>query len=451
MASTDGYEPLDLTPDRWDDIVDLDEWAFLNPWLPEERRAFKSAFPWDRGRGMAIADPTLGEPGTLVAIRASFPLEMVVPGGERVPTSALSWVGVHPGHRRRGLLTSMMRDHFERSLARGEYISALGAAEPQIYQRFGYGVAAWHARAKFSRGAELRDVPGTAELNVRLEKLTADDHSDLMADLQRRVTRPGAMVRDSVHLAREVFASDVNERREEEGLRIAVVSDASNEALAYAIFKRKAKWVGNVSNGSVTVNEFVTTTGAASRRLWGVLFDLDLTDDIHVESLPLDDRLMWLAMDQRAPKAVIEDDLWVRILDVPRALEARTYESPVDMVIEVTDYHVPANAGRWRITTEPMFTSDFDDGTDDAVAGSPDADGGIQLAHVAKVGESDNDAAHLPDLSIGIQELSAAYLGGVTVQTLTEAGLVLEHTPGASRLLSVAMQSPQAPMSSFQF
>ena len=40
----------------------------------------------------------------LVATAATYSLEMTVPGGAQIPIGGLSWVGVLPTHRRRGLL-----------------------------------------------------------------------------------------------------------------------------------------------------------------------------------------------------------------------------------------------------------------------------------------------------------------------------------------------------------
>jgi len=430
LATTppDGYARLTLTPDRWDDVVDIDEWAFLNPWLPEERVAFKEAFVWDRGSAVVIADERHGTRGDLVAVRCSHPFMMAVPGGHRVPTAGLSWVAVHPGHRRRGLLTSMMREHFEHSLARGEVVSVLTASEPQIYQRFGYGLGSRQLRAQFERGAELREVEGAEELTVRLERLDRDNHAALMADLQRQVDRPGSIVREGEEITVELFSNDVNQRPENEPLRVVIVSSPDGLPQAFAVFRRKPSLQPGSSSGEVLVFNFVTTTAASARRLWAVLFDLDLTSRVTVTSLPLDDRLSWLAIDPRAPQSILRDDLWLRILDVPLALAARTYQAPVDLVIGVRDALLSHNDGLWHLATE-----------DSAEPGQ----------HVASVTRATGTA--VADLSMDIQELSAAYLGGVSAESLADAGLVHEHTAGSLRLLSAAMRATHAPASLFEF
>ena len=56
-------------------------------------------------------------------------------------------------------------------------------------------------------------------------------------------------------------------------------------------------------------------------------------------------------------------------------------------------------------------------------------------------GRTDRD----PDLVLGIEELSAAYLGGVSLATLQAAGRVTEVSPGAVTLASTAFSWPVTP------
>ena len=66
---------------------------------------------------------------------------------------------------------------------------------------------------------------------------------------------------------------------------------------------------------------------------------------------PVDDPLLFQLADPRRARPRLKDALWVRIIDVPGALAGRRYSGPVDVVIEVRDDLLPANAGRWRLTT----------------------------------------------------------------------------------------------------
>src|SRR6478735_10648248 len=101
---------------------------------------------------------------TYPGVYGVFPLELALPGpyGEPrlVPCAGLSWVGVHPDHRRQGVLTAMMRHHLEQVRATpGTHLSALHASEPAIYGRYGYGLACLELEVMLSRGATL-STPG---------------------------------------------------------------------------------------------------------------------------------------------------------------------------------------------------------------------------------------------------------------------------------------------------
>ena len=102
--------------------------------------------------------------GTYPGIYGAFPMTLAVPGADggrsQVSCSGLTWVGVHPDHRRRGVLTTMLRHHFEQVHAEaGTHVSALHASEPAIYGRHGYGLASLELVVSLSRGATLT-APG---------------------------------------------------------------------------------------------------------------------------------------------------------------------------------------------------------------------------------------------------------------------------------------------------
>ena len=108
------------------------------------------------------------------------------------------------------------------------------------------------------------------------------------------------------------------------------------------------------------------------------------------------------------------DSLWVRLVDVGRALSARRYPAPIDMVFEVRDPFCPWNDGRWHLWGHPAGA--FCDRTD-----------------------------RDPDIVLGIEALSAAYLGGTSLATLQAAGRVTEISPGAVNLASTAFFWPVTP------
>jgi len=113
---------------------------------------------------------------------------------------------------------------------------------------------------------------------------------------------------------------------------------------------------------------------------------------------------------------VFSDSVYVRIVDLPRALQSRRYSTALDLVIEVSDQLLEHNQGVFRIVAE---------------AGSP--------AQVTRVENRQ------PDLRLGIRELGAIYLGGVSLAALHRAGLVTEHTPGSVAEMALAFDWPIKP------
>lgn len=408
-----GYRLVDLPENRRADVLVLDGWAFATSMTDEQLLGLESPLTWERTRGVEADD------GELVAMHASYPFSTFPVPGARTPVSGLTWVGVHPGHRRRGLLRAMIDDHFTRSLARGEAVSALFAAEPGIYGRFGYGLAAQDLRLKIPRGAALRDVPGWQDVRIRVERLDPARHDDVVHRLHGAVDRPGWATRDTAELRRTRLSDPEPFRGGAESLRIAV-AERDGAPVGYAMFRRKEAWEVPGPRGTVSVREVVAPDAAVARALWGVLVDLDLMATAEAWLLAPDDAITHLLVDLRAAEPRIVDNVWVRLLDVRTALATRRYAAPVDVVLEVTDAVLPANAGRWRLR------------------GGPDG---------ASV-EPTQDAA---DLTLDVRELGAAYLGGTGLAGLAGAGLVAEHRPGALAATSTAFGWHVAPVCSWVF
>jgi predicted acetyltransferase len=424
-----GYRFVDAK-DRQEEFFDVDRMAFGMTFEPEVDAIVPVTLDWDRA--VALED----DGGRFAGVHASFPFTMPVPGAS-VRTSGLTWVGVRPDHRRRGLLQAMIATHFERSLSRGEPVSALFAAEAGIYGRFGYGSAADDLRLTLDRGTALRDVAGSAGLALRLDPLDPAVHDDVVDAVHRAAGRgrPGWITRDTDVLRARHLVDPPAWRRGGEPLRIVTVtappSDGASTApgtgtgtgtdvRGYALFRRTEKWENGRPRSTVSVRELAAVDAAAAHRLWSFLLDLDLTVSVEGGMLAVDDALVQLLVDPRSVTSRLQDNVWVRLLDLPAALTGRRYAAPLDLTLAVTDDRLPQNAGTWRLRTT---TSD---------AG----------AHVAEVERTTAS----PDVSIDVRELGAAYLGGRSLAALAPAGLAVEHTPGALLAASAAFRWPLAPV-----
>lgn len=421
MSLAPGYRLTDVDPSRVGEVLRVASWAFADELRDEDLPHWETMTPASRMIGVEVDDPTRGTVGSLAGVAESFSFGMRVPGGAEVPVAGLTGVGVHTGHRRRGLLSAMMAAHLEDARRRGEVASALYAAETPIYQRFGYGLAAWQATVRIPRGAALRAVPGSEDLLVTIEPVDPDRHGPVLAAVQSRLTRPGTMTLGDPEAVAARFA-DPSVRHHSEPLRMLTVASADGEPRAYAMLRRRSSWGDDgIPDGTVTTQELAALDPAAAHRLWSVLLDIDLMGTVVADPLALDDTILHLLEDPRAARPRILDNLWLRLVDLPGALEARTYAADVDTVLEVDDPLLPDNAGRWRVTV---------------------ADG---AAHVAPAPDAESD------LTLGIAELGAAYLGGATLAALASAGRVGARDPRALAAASAAFAGAVAPVCNLHF
>lgn len=418
MNLPQGYARVDVGTERRHEMHAVDQWAFATSYSDEVNAQVDAAVPWTRARAIEVTDGP--DAGTFAAVHGSFGHQLRVPGGT-VAAAGLTWVGVHPAHRRRGLLRAMIDEHVFRSRARGEAVSTLYAAETAIYQRFGYGMACWGAQVTLPRGGGLAPVPGSDDLRVRLEDADFGRHAAAVRAVLLRDQRPGIPASCPDEMLAGIFLDPEQWREGKERRRIAIVEDAAGP-VAYALFQREAIWDNSQPRGKGFTKSWAAATGAAERRLWSVVADLDLMASFTVSAVPIDSPLVSLSQDPRGLNGLLRDQLWLRIVDVQAALEARTYLADADLTIAVGDHLVAENDKAWRVVI---------------------ADGR------ASVTRAERDAR--VDLTLSIGHLSAAYLGGVSLDGLAAAGFVQEGSPGAVSTFSDALRSRLAPRSPWIF
>src|SRR5687768_9819475 len=118
--------------------------------------------------------------------------------GQVVPTAGITWITVAPTHRRRGVLTAIMRRQLDEIHEQErEPVAALWAAESSIYGRFGYAPASWRGgwTGQTERLRLRRDVD-TGSGRVRL--VAVDEFRAAAVGIHDAVRRhvPGNMARD---------------------------------------------------------------------------------------------------------------------------------------------------------------------------------------------------------------------------------------------------------------
>jgi GNAT superfamily N-acetyltransferase len=376
--------------------------------------------------GRFAAEVPGADPHTYPGIYGVFPLTLSVPGPDagvcQVPCAGLTWVGVHPDHRRRGVLSAMLRHHFEQVHEEpGTHVSALHASEPAIYGRHGYGLASHELEVRLGRGATLT----APELEDAATGVTTQLATITDPDIARRLR--------SCHLARAPLGAVVGaqgyyerlciewpeELRGKESWRV-LFARRDGADVGWALFRRTHKWEKARPAGEIEVWGVVGDP-AAQLVLLRRLVDFDLIGTVKVGSVGVDDPLLLWAGGPRATVDVATyDSLWVRLVDLGEALQQRSWSTPCDVVVDVVDAAAPWNEGAWRIHAD---------------------------AGAATVERTTTEA----DVRLSTEALGGAYLGGGNLVARHRAGLVTERRPGAVAELWRALRTDAAPVASVDF
>ncbi|MFF6792071.1 GNAT family N-acetyltransferase [Streptomyces filamentosus] len=375
-----------------------------------------SAFEMDRGLVAVTAE------GRTVGTAAAYSFELTLPGGAVVPAPGVTAVGVVPSHRRRGVLNAMMRHQLDELRARGEFLSVLLASEAPIYGRYGYGPATYTQRmtvarhqADFARpraygtaGAPETapgsdSAPGSGSGSGSVEVLRRAECGEILEEVYDRYRRAqhGALSRPRRWWARGAGQPPVAAAPR----YVAVHRDAAGVPDGYAVY--------SLDGTTLSVDETIALDDAVFTALVRFVLGHDLVTEVVLKHLPPGHPLRWQLADLRAAQASETDWLWVRLLDVPRALTARGWSADGELVLDVTD---PFLGGRERLLLTVR------DGRATCVP-------------------TDRE----PDLSLDVADLGAVYLGGTAPGTLVRAGHVRAHHPAAVALADALFRTDRAP------
>ena len=337
-----------------------------------------------------------------VATFGSQPSTLNIGFGRLLDAHLITGVTVRTSHRRRGLLRRMMTEDLALAKAKGITIAALTASEGSIYGRFGFGVATSEQSITVDTGAkfQLNHVPvGTVEVadpTVLLE-LAPQVFARLHGE------QPGSIGRQEFY--RQLAAGATSR----EGGPDAKVKAAlhygpdgtGDGAVDGYVSYRFGGW--DKTPATMEIVDLVAATPAAYLELWEYLAAIDLVERVTWNEAPVQNPLNWALTDPRCVKASNPRDMiWLRLLDVREALEARHFAADGTLVLQVAD-GLGLTAGTFLLEVQ----------------------GGT-----ARVTASDAT----PDLELDIAALSSIYLGAVNPVSLAAAGTVREHTEGAAFL-----------------
>jgi predicted acetyltransferase len=381
------------------------------------RRAFGASLPTDEelalSREITEFDRTLAffDGEEMVATSGIFSYEMTVPGGT-LPCGGVTRVSVLTTHRRRGLLTAMMRRQLDDMHERAEPLAALYASEAPIYGRFGYGLGTYQAAVEIERShtAFVKKVPGSGRLSMVDVPAAVGTFTRVWE--QARPNQPGMLSFDERWMRNQL--TDLELHREGASPHYRVLYQSGENPSGFAIYRIKMDWDASGPNGTLRLEMLVAATAEAYAALWRHVLDVDLTARVTAEMRPVDEPLRFLLVDSRQPKTRVEDGIWLRLVDVAAALAGRRYAVEGRLALRVRDAFCPWNEGQYELIGGPSGAEcKRDSGT--------------------------------PDLALDAADLAALYLGGNRFRTLFEAGRIEELRPGAIARAGTMFATDRAP------
>ncbi len=346
-----------------------------------------------------------------VATFASLRKHLNIGYGRQLEAHLVTAVTVRGTHRRQGLLRRMMTEDLAATKAAGLAVAALTASEASIYGRFGFGVATFERSINVDTGPRFRlrhEDRGTVEIADR--KILLELAPQVFERLHRAT--PGSIVRQEAYRQRS-SGSLGRDGAEDEGIRCALHYDADGGVDGYVSYKF-AGW--DTKPHTMEIVDLVAADGDAYLALWQFLGSIDLIQRVSWQDAPVDDPLAWALDDPRCiDSSDHRDMLWLRILDTATALESRRYAADGSLVLSVAD-GLGFAAGTFLL----------------------EAKGGEASVSAAPAGAA-------PELTLDVAALGSIYLGAVCPVTLTAAGKITEHAPGAAlkaRLMFAVERAP---------
>jgi predicted acetyltransferase len=343
--------------------------------------------------------------GQIVGGASAFEFQLTIPGAV-VPAAGITVVGVLPTHRRRGVLTQLMRAQLDDIHERGEPLAFLWASEGAIYGRFGYGLAGLCGEIDLLRAHSKFGRPVEADGRFRL--LSLEEALEVLPPVYARVAAdtPGMFGRTSEWWSTRVL-DDPEWRRGGAGEMVRVVLEREGEIVGYALYRLKMGFSEGASTGAVHVIEALGVTPDAVSAIWRHLLDIDWMERTQAWLLPVDHPLFLLLDEPSRLRFRVEESVWLRLVDVAASLAARSWAQQADVVLAITDPFCGWNEASYRLD-----------------------------------GSTTKEA---PDLRLDVGDLGAVFLGGFTFAELRRAGRVEELVPGALQRADAAFATDRAP------
>ncbi len=346
---------------------------------------------------------------------------LTLPGGATVPMAGVAYMTTSVTHQRQGAFSRMMAQIHDEARERGDIVSGLWASQSHLYSRFDYGLAVnsydWEIDPSFGAFAHS-PVDAAEESDAHVYFVDADEAAAMLPGIYDQMHQQtiGSVNRNEGRWRYELFDEE-RVRGGSSELFFAICEEAC-EQTGYVAYRMRR--IGDSDMGTLEVVEQVSDTPTAHATMWRFLLNFDLVGKITAVNRPSDDPLWWMLSDPRRLNRKSHDALWIRLLDIPKALEARTYNANGRLKIGLVSESQPAVAG--------TYVLDIDD----------------SQASVKKTTDK-------PDVIMTPADLSAIYLGGMTPGPLVDAGRIDVITTGSAAKLHGMFSTDSAPWCAHYF
>ena len=363
-----------------------------------------SAVTADVSTGFADLDRMLValDGGQIVGSTSSQMLELTIPGPATIPAAKINLTGLLPTHRNAGIASEFMRTQLADLHHRGEPIAVLTTSQSGVPAAHGFSPATEAMAVTFQPRRAVQRAAESPTCTLRFVK--SEEARTLIPALYDehrlrqvgQVSRPKAFWRD--------WFEDLPLVRIGPSARFAVAAERAGRHVGYLTYRLSHGALREQPVDTLFVEDLIAA-GGARRALWRYCMGFDQAAEVKAWNVPVDDPLRWMPGTTRLVRTTaVRPFLYLRLIDVRRALAARSYTGEGSVVLEVTDELLPWNTARYRVSA---------DSTRSAC-------------------EISQEPA---DIRLGVTELAAVYLGAVPFSTLARAGRL---TPLSDEALTVA-------------
>ena len=334
--------------------------------------------------------------GRMAVASGAYPFTMRL-NGRAIGVAGITAVGSYPEFRRQGFLRRVMEQGLAEQRERGQSVAILWASFGAIYQRFGYGLASTAIQYRFDpRLVPLRENP---PLTGSVGLVAKDDCLELIKPLYIAYSTPRNLM---LHRAPAYWETGILTAMENRTPYVAVYRNGAGEPRGYIVYRTSGTQAEEPGPGHVMqVRDFIALDVEAFRSLWAYVRRHDLVRWVNMTASP-EDPAPDLLLEPRELRRRAGDGIWLRVVDVERALPHRPYGAAGRLSFEIEDELCDWNAGRFLLETDGESTE-------------------VKRTEIA------------PELVMPIRTLGSLISGHAKASQLMRAGLL--HAPERSALL----------------